>query len=43
MRRPAPTLGEHNDEVFRDLLGMTDAELDRLRADGIIGEQPKGS
>jgi crotonobetainyl-CoA:carnitine CoA-transferase CaiB-like acyl-CoA transferase len=43
LRRPAPTLGEHNDEVFRDLLGLTDAELDRLRADGIIGEQPRGS
>jgi crotonobetainyl-CoA:carnitine CoA-transferase CaiB-like acyl-CoA transferase len=43
MRRPAPALGEHNDEVFRDLLGMTDAELDRLRADGVIGEMPRGS
>ena len=42
MRRPAPTLGEHNDEVFRGLLGMADSELDRLRADGIIGEVPKG-
>jgi crotonobetainyl-CoA:carnitine CoA-transferase CaiB-like acyl-CoA transferase len=43
LRRPAPTLGQHNDEVFRDLLGKTDAELDRLRADGIIGEMPKGT
>jgi crotonobetainyl-CoA:carnitine CoA-transferase CaiB-like acyl-CoA transferase len=43
MRRAAPTLGQHNDEVFRELLGMTDAELGRLRADGIIGEHPKGA
>jgi len=43
LRRPAPTLGQHNDEVFRDLLGKTDAELDRLRADGVIGDMPKGS
>ena len=43
MRRAAPTLGQHNDEVFRELLGLSDAELDRLRADGIIGEMPKGT
>jgi len=43
MRRAAPTLGQHNDEVFRELLGLADAELGRLRADGIIGEMPKGT
>jgi crotonobetainyl-CoA:carnitine CoA-transferase CaiB-like acyl-CoA transferase len=43
MRRAAPVLGEHNREVFRDLLGMTDAELDRLRADAVIGEMPTGT
>jgi crotonobetainyl-CoA:carnitine CoA-transferase CaiB-like acyl-CoA transferase len=43
VRRAAPTLGQHNDEVLRELLGLSDAELDRLRADGIIGEMPKGA
>jgi crotonobetainyl-CoA:carnitine CoA-transferase CaiB-like acyl-CoA transferase len=43
VRRAAPTLGQHNDEVFRELLALSDAELDRLRADGIIGEMPKGA
>jgi len=34
--RPAPLLGQHNDEVWRDLVGLTDAELERHRADGVI-------
>ena len=41
--RPAPTLGEHTEEVLRDLLGLDDAEIARLRADGIIGERPLGT
>lgn len=32
-----PTLGEHTDEVLRDMLGKSDAEIAKLRADGIIG------
>src|SRR5262249_16866862 len=31
LRRTAPALGEHNDEVYRDLLGLTDGEMERLR------------
>ena len=34
--RPAPLLGEHNDEVWREIVGLGDAELDRYRADGVI-------
>jgi len=34
--RPAPLLGEHNDELL-DQLGLTKAEIDALEADGIIG------
>jgi crotonobetainyl-CoA:carnitine CoA-transferase CaiB-like acyl-CoA transferase len=38
---PAPLLGEHNGEVFRRLLGMTDAELAELEAAGVIGTAPR--
>jgi crotonobetainyl-CoA:carnitine CoA-transferase CaiB-like acyl-CoA transferase len=31
-----PKLGEHNDEVFKGMLGMTDAEIQRLSAEGVI-------
>ena len=40
---PAPTLGQHNDEVLGDLLGLSAAELDELRAQGVIGERPVGA
>ena len=33
----APTLGQHNEEILSDLLGMTKPEIKRLRHDGIIG------
>lgn len=38
---PAPLLGEHNAEVFRELLNMTDAELSELEAAGVIGTAPR--
>ncbi len=31
-----PNLGEHNDEVFGRILGLSNEAMDRLRADGII-------
>ncbi len=31
-----PKLGEHNDEVFKGLLGLTDDDLRRLAAEGVI-------
>ena len=37
VRRPAPLVGEHTDEVLRDRLGLTDDELTRLRQSGAIG------
>jgi crotonobetainyl-CoA:carnitine CoA-transferase CaiB-like acyl-CoA transferase len=36
---PAPTLGEHNDEVLREL-GVTDDEIERLRDERVIGNAP---
>jgi formyl-CoA transferase len=36
VRTPGPQLGEHNDEIYRDLLGLDDSQLDQLRRDEII-------
>ena len=37
VRTPAPNrVGEHNDEVYRDLLGMDDFEIDALRATNVV-------
>ncbi|QFU89955.1 CaiB/BaiF CoA-transferase family protein [Amycolatopsis sp. YIM 10] len=33
---PAPALGEHNDHVYRDLLGYSEDELAALAADAVI-------
>ena len=33
---PAPTLGQHNREVFSDLLGFTAGDLVRLRETAVI-------
>jgi crotonobetainyl-CoA:carnitine CoA-transferase CaiB-like acyl-CoA transferase len=37
VRSPAPTLGEHTDEVLRDVLGLPVAEISALRSSGAIG------
>jgi benzylsuccinate CoA-transferase BbsF subunit len=34
--RPAPLLGQHTDEVLRDRLGLAQAEIDALRAQGAL-------
>ena len=36
---PPPRFGEHNDEVLREL-GYSDAEIERLRQDKVIGARP---
>ena len=38
IRCPACCLGEHNDYVYRELLGMDTTEIDRLRQAGHIGD-----
>ena len=40
--RTPPTLGEHNAEVLTQLCGLTDADMERLTAQGVIGTRPKG-
>ena len=36
VRHAGPELGEHNDEVYRGLLGLGDSEMARLTAAGVI-------
>ena len=36
LRRPAPTLGQHNREVFVDRLKLSDAQLAQLQEKGVI-------
>jgi formyl-CoA transferase len=31
-----PSLGAHNEEVYKGILGLSDAELDALHGDGVI-------
>jgi crotonobetainyl-CoA:carnitine CoA-transferase CaiB-like acyl-CoA transferase len=41
-RQPPPLLGQHNVEVLRDVLGLTNEEIDRLAAEQVIGWEPIG-
>ena len=36
IRSAAPRLGEHTEEICRDVLGLSDAEIQRLQADGVL-------
>ncbi len=42
LHRTPPTLGQHNEEVLTQLCGLTEADLNRLADDGVIGTRPKG-
>jgi crotonobetainyl-CoA:carnitine CoA-transferase CaiB-like acyl-CoA transferase len=33
---PAPAIGQHNDDVYTNLLDYSPAELERFRAEGVI-------
>lgn len=40
LRRHAPLFGEHTREVLSSLLGVSESELDELRAQAVIGDAP---
>jgi crotonobetainyl-CoA:carnitine CoA-transferase CaiB-like acyl-CoA transferase len=42
LRSPPPTLGQHNEEVLRHVVGLREDEIEALRADGIVGDRPVG-
>ena len=43
VRWPSPTLGQHNREVYGELLGLNGLEIDQLAQTGVIGTKPTGS
>jgi crotonobetainyl-CoA:carnitine CoA-transferase CaiB-like acyl-CoA transferase len=36
VKKPAPMIGEHNELVFKEFLGIPPAEYDRLVKEGVI-------
>jgi len=42
IRCPAPTFGEHNDEILGSMLGLSAEEIEELRAAGTIADRPVG-
>jgi crotonobetainyl-CoA:carnitine CoA-transferase CaiB-like acyl-CoA transferase len=40
VRVPPPMYGEHNDWVLRDLLGLDDAAIAALEAEGVVSREP---
>ncbi|HBZ70268.1 MAG TPA: hypothetical protein DEP35_11255 [Deltaproteobacteria bacterium] len=42
LRTPAPTLGQHNELVLCDLLGLSPGEFRELETDQVIGKRPSG-
>lgn len=36
IRTPPPTLGQHTDEILRDTLKLTDADIEDLRSEGVV-------
>jgi len=36
----SPLLGEHTDEILRDVLGLSDAEISDAKSSGAVGDEP---
>ena len=42
VRQPAPMLGEANDYVLRQIIGLSQAEVTELKESGVVGDTPTG-
>ena len=40
---PAPQLGEHTRDVARELLGLSEADIEALIAEGVLEDPPEGT
>ncbi len=40
IERPAPTLGQHNEKILKQLLNISNTEFDNLLTEGVIGTKP---
>jgi crotonobetainyl-CoA:carnitine CoA-transferase CaiB-like acyl-CoA transferase len=40
IRKPAPFLGEHNEYVLGELLGLSQKEIQSMSDDRVIGTEP---
>ena len=36
IRTPPPLLGQHTDEILRDIVGMDDGDIRSLKAEGVV-------
>lgn len=36
IRTPPPFLGQHTDEILRDIVGMDDGDIRNLKAEGVV-------
>ena len=41
IRLPAPAFGQHNEYVFRHLLGLSEEEIEALAREGVIADRPE--
>ena len=42
-RSPAPTVGEHNETILKELLGLDESAIETLTAESVIGTRLKGN
>ena len=40
IRRPAPTFGQHNEDILGKLLGISEAQIAKLYEIGVLGKEP---